>query len=51
MRWKIIGGMYCVTACGLMSWKFSSLHDAIDWVFTAKAARSAAAGMEKNDAN
>ncbi|VFS64084.1 Uncharacterised protein [Kluyvera cryocrescens] len=22
MQWKVINGWYCVTACGLMSWKF-----------------------------
>lgn len=51
MRWQIINGMYCATACGLMSWKFSSLHDAIEWVFATKTAADAAAGMEKDDAN
>lgn len=36
MQWKIINGWYCVTACGLMSWKFLSLADAIEWAFTSK---------------
>lgn len=38
MQWKIINGWYCVTACGLMSWKFRELADAIEWAFTSKLA-------------
>ncbi len=31
MQWKIINGWYCVTACGLMSTKCRTLHEAINW--------------------
>lgn len=39
MQWRIINGWYCVTACGLMSWKFRSLQDGLRWAFTEKDAR------------
>lgn len=38
MQWKIINGWYCVTACGLMSTKFRTLHEAINWAFVTKMA-------------
>lgn len=45
MQWKIIDGWYCVTACGLVSWKFHSLSDAIEWAFTRKLAVKTAMEM------
>ncbi|VDA37175.1 hypothetical protein BANRA_02498 [Klebsiella pneumoniae] len=38
MQWQIINGWYCVTACGLMSWKFRTLPEAISWAFVSKLA-------------
>ncbi|MEG2664320.1 MAG: hypothetical protein RSE33_16205 [Hafnia sp.] len=38
MQWKVINGWYCVTACGLMSWKFRTLGEAMNWVFVSKLA-------------
>lgn len=38
MQWKIINGWYCVTACGLMSTKCLTLHEAINWAFITKMA-------------
>lgn len=38
MQWKIINGWYCVTACGLMSWKFRTLTEAISLAFVNKLA-------------
>lgn len=45
MRWQIINGWYCVTACGLMSWRFRSWREAVEWAFTTKLARSVADEM------
>ncbi|EHK5578512.1 hypothetical protein LKB41_002211 [Salmonella enterica] len=42
MQWKIINGWYCVTACGLMSWKFRTLAEGIKWVFINKVAHEVA---------
>lgn len=36
MQWKVINGWYCVTACGLMSWKFRTLGEAMNWVHTSR---------------
>lgn len=38
MQWKVINGWYCVTACGLMSWKFRTLGEAMILVFVSKLA-------------
>ncbi|HBE5193820.1 TPA: hypothetical protein KMA46_000876 [Escherichia coli] len=38
MQWKVINGWYCVTACGLMSLKFRTLGEAMNWVFVSKLA-------------
>lgn len=38
MQWKVINGWYCVTACGLMCWKFRTLGEAMNWVFVSKLA-------------
>ncbi|HDG9775862.1 hypothetical protein ACX64N_06510 [Raoultella planticola] len=45
MQWQIINGWYCVTACGLMSWKFRSLHEAFDWAYVNKLAVKTEMGM------
>ncbi|AYC20090.1 hypothetical protein DZA65_03215 [Dickeya dianthicola] len=45
MSWRFINGWYCITACGLVSGKFLTLHEGIEWAFTAKAARNAAENM------
>jgi hypothetical protein len=46
MQWKIIDGWFCVTACGLMSSKFKTLHEAINWAFTTKLAFKTEMNME-----
>lgn len=45
MQWKFSDGFYLVTICGLMSWKFSSLHDGIEWAFITKEAHNVANEM------
>ncbi|EMM0296582.1 TPA: hypothetical protein ACQ7JF_001960 [Klebsiella pneumoniae] len=45
MQWQIINGWYCVTACGLMSWKFRTLPEAIIWAFVSKLAAKTEMGM------
>lgn len=42
MQWKIINGWYCITVSGLMSWKFKSLRDGIEWAFVTREACNAA---------
>ncbi|EMD7719910.1 hypothetical protein VV891_004475, partial [Salmonella enterica subsp. enterica serovar Muenchen] len=42
MQWKVINGWYCVTACGLMSWKFRTLGEGMKWAFTNKVAHEVA---------
>ncbi|WP_193764280.1 hypothetical protein [Hafnia alvei] len=42
MQWKFSEGFYLVTICGLMSWKFTSLHDGFAWAFITKEARDVA---------
>ncbi|TDN60792.1 hypothetical protein [Scandinavium goeteborgense] len=42
MQWKIINGWYCVTVCGLMSWKFLTLREGIQWAFITKEATDVA---------
>lgn len=39
MRWKKTGDWYCVTICGLMSWKFRDLREGIRWALVMKEAR------------
>lgn len=42
MQWKLINGWYCVTACGLMSWKFRDLQEGVEWAFITKEANDVA---------
>lgn len=46
MQWKFSDGFYLVTICGLMSWKFTSLHDGIEWAFITKEAHNVACEMD-----
>ena len=39
MQWKKIDGWYCVTICGLMSWKFRNIREGIRWALITKEAR------------
>ncbi len=40
MQWRIINGWHCVTVSGLMSWKFRTLREAVEWAFITREARS-----------
>lgn len=42
MQWQFINGWYCVTACGVMSWKFRDLQEGIAWAFVTKEANEVA---------
>ncbi|MEX3021558.1 hypothetical protein AB4K05_18360 [Kluyvera sp. STS39-E] len=42
MQWQFINGWYCVTACGVMSWKFRDLQEGIEWAFVTKEANEVA---------
>lgn len=39
MQLKKIDGWYCVTICGVMSWKFRNIRDGIRWALITKEAR------------
>lgn len=46
MRWVFTNGWYYATASGLVSWKFQSPKEAIEWAFITKEARRAAEELE-----
>ncbi|HGM6654473.1 MULTISPECIES: hypothetical protein [Serratia] len=43
---QTINGIFCVTVCGCVSWRFADFGEALAWAFTTRVALDAANQLE-----